>query len=254
MSLTLLAHGSPDARHARDVGSLVGRLKMAGVPTSVAYLDHHVPSPAHAAQAWLAAGVRATTVIPLLVAPAFHVQVDSPAAVRSMRAAAPELEVDPGEPVGLHPLLVRAAAELLEASGLPIAASTGVILAAAGSRDLRAVCAMETLLRTEAAGLASQVGARAVRMAYLDGGRPLGRIRALMRCLDGATSFVVVPMVIAGGILRDRIVAAANRCDIPVTPGALADTSALAELVVLRAGTSRASAPQAGAAAANAAR
>ena len=46
MSLTLLAHGSPDPRHARDVGSLVGRLKVAGVQTSAAYLDHHGPSSA----------------------------------------------------------------------------------------------------------------------------------------------------------------------------------------------------------------
>ncbi len=235
MSLTLLAHGSPDLRHARDVGSLAGRLKLAGVPTSVAYLDHHAPSPAQAAQAWVAAGAPTTTVVPLLVAPAFHVRVDAPAAIRSMRAAAPELEVTAGDAVGLHPLLLDAAAELLDASGLPITADTGVILAAAGSRNLHAVAAMEALFRTVAPVLADRLGARAVRSAYLDGGRPLGRIRTLMRCIDGATSFVVVPMVIADGILRDRIIAAANRYDTPVTPGALADTNALADLVVLRA-------------------
>ncbi|MGB7983398.1 MAG: CbiX/SirB N-terminal domain-containing protein [Candidatus Nanopelagicales bacterium] len=254
MSLTLLAHGSPDSRHARDVGSLAGRLKVAGVPTSVAYLDHHGPTPAQAAQAWVSGGVRATTVVPLLVAPAFHVRVDAPAAVRAMRAAAPELEVDPAEPVGLHPLLVRAAAELLAASGLPITPGTGIILAAAGSRDLRAVAAMEALFRTEAPALATRLGARAVRTAYLDGGRPLGRIRTLMRCVDGAASFVVVPMVIAEGILRDRIVAAAHRHDIDVTPGALTDTNALAELVIRRARSSWGATTQNGPATADAAR
>ncbi len=240
MSLTLLAHGSPDPRHARDVGSLAGRLKVAGVPTSVAYLDHHPPSPAQAALAWRAAGVGATTVVPLLVTPAFHARVDAPAAVRAMRAAAPDLEVAAGEPVGLHPLLLRAVVELLTGSGLHIAGDTGLILAAAGSRDVRAVAAMEVLFRRAAPALAEQVGVRAVRAAYLDGGRPLGRIRTLMRCVDGVTSFVVVPMVIADGILRDRIVAAADRYDTPVTPGALADTNALAELIVLRAGNSAA--------------
>ena len=76
-----------------------------------------------------------------------------------------------------------------------------------------------------------------MRAAYLDGGRPLGRIRTLMRCVDGCSSFVVVPMVIADGILRDRIVTAADRYDAPVTPGALADTDALTDLITLRAGS-----------------
>ena len=114
------------------------------------------------------------------------------------------------EPVGLHPLLLTAAAELIAASGLPIDARTGIILAAAGSRDLRAVGAMESLFRTQGGALTDTLGARAVRAAYLDGGRPLGRMRTLMRCVDGCTSFIVVPMVIADGILRDRIVTAAE--------------------------------------------
>ncbi len=96
---------------------------------------------------------------------------------------------------------------------------------------------MESLFRTQGAALADSLGARAVRAAYLDGGRPLGRMRTLMRCVDGCTSFIVVPMVIADGILRDRIVTAAARHDVPVTPGVLADTNAMADLVVLRAGS-----------------
>ncbi len=96
---------------------------------------------------------------------------------------------------------------------------------------------MESLFRTQGAALATALGARAVRAAYLDGGRPLGRMRTLMRCVDGCTSFIVVPMVIADGILRDRIVTAARRHDAPVTHGVLADTNALVDLVILRAGS-----------------
>jgi sirohydrochlorin ferrochelatase len=237
MSLTLLAHGSPDPRHARDVASLAGRLKVAGIATRVAYLDHHAPSPAETARAWQDAGAPDTTVVPLLVSPAYHARVDVPAAITAMRSAAPRLGVAAAEPVGLHPLLLTAAAELIATSGLPVDSRTGIILAAAGSRDLRAVGAMESLFRTQAGTVADSLGARAVRAAYLDGGRPLGRIRTLMRCVDGCTSFIVVPMVIADGILRDRIVTAADRHDTPVTPGVLADTNAMADLVVLRAGS-----------------
>jgi sirohydrochlorin ferrochelatase len=237
MSLTLLAHGSPDPRHARDVTSLAGRLKVAGIATRVAYLDHHAPSPVEAARAWHGAGTPDTTVVPLLISPAYHARVDVPAAIGAMRASAPGIGVAAADPVGLHPLLLTAAAELIAGSGIPVDARTGIILAAAGSRDLRAVGAMESLFRTQGGALAASLGARAVRAAYLDGGRPLGRMRTLMRCVDGCTSFLVVPMVIADGILRDRIVTAAARHDVPVTPGVLADTNAMADLVVLRAGS-----------------
>ncbi len=237
MTVTLLAHGSPDPRHARGVSRLAGRLKVAGIPAQVAYLDHHEPSPTDSARSLHSAGAADTTVVPLLISPAYHARVDVPAAISAMRRAAPHLGVAAADPVGLHPLLLTAAAELVRGSGLPLDDHTGVILAAAGSRDLRAVGALESLFRLAGPAVAAQLGVRAVRGAYLDGGRPLGRIRTLMRCVDGCSSFVVVPMVIADGILRDRVVAAADRCDAAVTPGALADTQALADLVALRAGS-----------------
>lgn len=237
MTLTLLAHGSPDPRHARDVAALVGRIKLAGIAARAAYLDHTSPSPAEAARSMAVAGIPATTVVPLLVSPAYHARVDVPSAVSAMRAAAPGLAVAAADPVGLHPLVLAGTAELLADSGLAIGPRTGIILAAAGSRDPRAVAAIEALVGTHGPAMAASLGARAIRAAYLDGGRPLGRIRTLMRCVDGCTSFVVVTLMVADGILRDRIVAAAARADLPVAPGTLADTNALADLVVLRAGS-----------------
>lgn len=241
MTLTLLTHGSPDPRHSRAVSSLVGRLEGAGIRARAAFLDHDSPSPDQAARALADAGGTSTTVVPLLVSPAYHARVDVPAAVRAMRAAAPELAVAAAEPVGLHPLLMDAAAELAEASGFEFGPTSGLILAAAGSRDLRAIAAIDGLVRARGDGLARSLGARAVRTAYLDGGRPLGRIRTLMRCVDGCTTFLVVPIVMAEGILRDRIATTAARHEMAVAPGSLADTEAMVDLIVLRAG--RAPAP-----------
>lgn len=240
MTLTLLAHGSPDPRHARSVAALVGRLKVAGIAAQAAYLDHQQPSPSTIAATLEAAGTPDTTVVPLLISPAYHARVDVPAAISAMRSAAPGLGVAAAEPVGLHPLLLTAARELVLTSGLPRNSRTGIILATAGSRDLRAVAAMESLFRVHGPVLAEQLGVRAVRAAYLDGGRPLGRIRTLMRCVDGCTSFVAVPMVIADGRLRDRIVTAAGRCDTPVAAGTLTDTNAMVDLITLRAEIGRA--------------
>lgn len=233
--LTLLAHGSPDHRHARDVESLAERLTASGIPASAAYLDHHSPSPIEAARALVAAGETTTTVVPLLIGSAYHALVDVPLAVAAMRSAAPELAVAAAEPVGMHALVIRAAAEL--ASGSSVGPRTGIVLAAAGSRDARAAGAIESVVRQHAAALAGAVGARAVRAAYLDGGRPLGRIISLMRRVDGCTSFVVVPLVIADGVLRDRIVTAAQWTQVPVVQGTLSRTDALMDLIVLRAGS-----------------
>lgn len=243
--LTLLAHGSPDPRHARDIQSLTARLTAAGIPARSAYLDHHSPSPVETAHALVAAGETATTVVPLLIGSAYHARVDVPLAVAAMRSAAPELAVAAAEPVGVHALLMRAAAEL--AADTSVGPRTGIVLAAAGSRDARAAAAIESVVRRHAASLAGAVGARAVRAAYLDGGRPLGRIITLMRCLDGCTSFVVVPLVVADGVLRDRIVTAAEWADVPVVPSTLAHTEALLDLIVLRAGSAPAPARGAGA-------
>ena len=76
MSLTLLAHGSPDPRHAQGVAALSGRLKVAGIASNVAYLDHDRPTPAAAARALAESGLAETTVVPLLLSPAYHARVD----------------------------------------------------------------------------------------------------------------------------------------------------------------------------------
>lgn len=247
MHLTVLAHGSPDPRHARDVGALVARLEDAGSPAAAAYLDHDEQRPTVVAAALADVGVERTTVVPLLVAPAFHVRVDVPAAVAGMRCAAGAMNVAAAEAVGLHPMILDGAAELITRAEAPLGPRTGVIVGFTGTRDTRALAAINALIRTHGAALADRLGVRSVGAAFLDGGRPVGRIRTLMRCVDGCTDFVGVTAMIADGILRDRLVASAERAGVPVVPGTLADTNALARLVQLRA--SEATGPAVGVAA-----
>ena len=235
MALTLLAPGSPDPRHARDVSALAGRLKVSGTAAQVAHLDRQDPSPAEAARTLHRAGAGWTTVVPLAVSPTHQQRVALPAAIRAMREAVPSLDISVADPIGCHPLLLDSVAELLSNAQLPLDDRTGIILAAGGSRDPRSMSALESLFGGQGSALAQALGVRAARTAYLDGGRPIGRIRALMRCVDGCRTFVVVPLVLTDGIQRDRIVTAARRYDAPIAPGALADTRALAQLVVLRA-------------------
>ncbi len=83
--IVLLAHGSPDARHSQGVEALAARVRALAPdrPVHTAYLDHHPPSPAEAADR-----ARHGAVVPVLLTPAYHVRVDVPDAVASMNAAA----------------------------------------------------------------------------------------------------------------------------------------------------------------------
>ena len=236
MSLTLLAHGSPDPRHARDVASLAGRLRVAGHAAGVAYLDHHAPSPEEAARSLLRSGA---TDDDRRRAPG---QPGPPCALRRARGhrddALGRARVLGSRPLSRSaciPCCWRRPRSWWRAPSCPSTRAPESSWSLPAPGTCAPWASMEALFRSRGGALAEALGARSVRAAYLDGGRPLGRIRTLMRCVDGCTSFVVVPMVIADGIMRDRIVTAAERHDMPVTPGVLADTSALADLVVLRA-------------------
>ena len=84
-SLVLLAHGSPDPRHAAGVEKVAEQVRRRW-PGHVhaAYLDHHPPSATEVAKR-LDGGV----LVPLLLTTAYHVKTDVPEAAAAMDAARP---------------------------------------------------------------------------------------------------------------------------------------------------------------------
>ena len=226
----LLAHGSPDPRHAAGVEALAARVRALAParPVHTAYLDHHPPSPAEAAER---AGSAA--VVPVLLTPAYHARVDVPEAVAAMTEAAPgPFAATPA--LGPHPFLLDAAQELLTAAGIAPDPRTAVILYAAGSSDSSAVASIgETLERHGAPG---EWGPW--RVAALDGGAALP---AAVDSLRGeADEVVAVAFMVAEGVLRDRMAAQCVAAGIRLVDGALGDTEAMARLVVERADSLRA--------------
>ncbi len=233
MDVTMLAPGSPDPRHERDIRFLAGRLKVAGTPTRVTFLEHNAPAPSLVAGHLNAIGVTSTVVTPMVLSATYRLRSDVTGAVNTMRRTAPQLSVTAAAPLRVHPLLLQGAAELL--AGMTLNRRTGVILATAGLRDARTQAALDVLLRERGTLLSCALGVRAVRAAHVDGGWPLGRVATLLRRLDGCSEVVVVPMLVTDGIVRDRLAKAARRTDLPLAPGALAHTAALADLVLERA-------------------
>jgi sirohydrochlorin ferrochelatase len=225
--IVLLAHGSPDPRHARGVECLAGNVRTLAPRRGVhtAYLDHHAPTPRDAAAALGASAV----VVPVLLTPAHHARVDVPKAVATI-ATASGASVGLAQPLGPHPRLLDAVEELLLAHGVQPDPRTAVLLYAAGSSDTEAVASVTRTVQSH-----PRQGWGRWDVAALDGGATL--VEVLRRLPDETERTVAVSFMVAEGVLRDRMAQECGRRGVTMVPGALAHTDAVAHLVLERADT-----------------
>jgi uroporphyrin-III C-methyltransferase/precorrin-2 dehydrogenase/sirohydrochlorin ferrochelatase len=223
-NLVVLAHGSPDPRHATGVEKVAEQVRRRW-PGHVhaAYLDHHPPSATDVAQR-LDGGV----LVPLLLTNAYHVKTDVPEAAAAMDALGRGHYAVAGA-LGPDPLLFAAAGELLTRAGYVPDAHTGVVLFAGGSSDRDAISAIIDAVHGQ---VLDGWGPWAV--AALAGGDEIGVVADRLRS-EGALRLLVVTYMVAEGVLRDRMVTFAEKAGAEVVPGSLGETDALAELIVRRA-------------------
>ncbi|MEU6930638.1 sirohydrochlorin chelatase [Streptomyces sp. NPDC046374] len=154
-TLIAVGHGSRDPRAAATLRLLVDRVRelRPGLDVRLAHIERNAPLLPDAL-------VPGAVLVPLLFAPGHHVKHDLPAAA----ALAPGTRV--AAPLGPHPLLVEALADRLTEAGWTAgdgaSRATGVVLAAAGSRDPESGAA----IRTIAARLSERLGGVPVVPAY----------------------------------------------------------------------------------------
>lgn len=220
--VVLVAHGSPDARHAADVAALTTRIR--GMHPSgriaTAYLECHGPSPAEAGEALGADGrLGSIVLVPTLLARAYHVGEDIPEAANAV-ARATERDVRVSGALGPHPLVADALVELVGTRR-----TDAVLIQIAGSSRQAAVDELVDGLRA-----ALPVGP-AYGFTTLDEYLPFEKARS---ALGDARWPLSVPCMIARGVLRDRMVTRAADAGIPSVRGVLAGTDALARLVLAR--------------------
>jgi sirohydrochlorin ferrochelatase len=178
------------ARRARERGLSVPDLR-------VAYLGHAAPSVPQVMRTF-GPGAR-VTVLPLLLTAAYHSKTDIPGVLA--RAGTGRLNVTYGEPLGPHPLLLRALERRLPEAALQNPSEVGVVLAAAGSSDHGANATIARLAAQWQAG----AGWFAVRPAYASAARP-APARAVAELLEaGARRVVVASYLLAPGLFADRI-------------------------------------------------
>jgi sirohydrochlorin ferrochelatase len=202
-TLVLVAHGSADPRAAAAIGELVPLVarraseRGLNVPDlRVAYLGHAAPSVPQVMRALEPDAP--VTVLPLLLTAAYHSKTDIP---RLLARVGARRRITYGEPLGPHPLLLRALERRLPEAAFDNPAEVGVVLAAAGSSDPEANATVARL----AARWQATAGWYAVRAAYASavGPDPATAITQLHEA--GAPRVVVASYLLAPGLFADRI-------------------------------------------------
>ncbi len=134
------------------------------------------------------------TVIPAFLSSGYHVRVDVPREVW----ATGRRDVTISAALGPHPLLIAATADRLRAAGWR--RGDGVILAAAGSSDRRAVADV----RAAAGRLSGKVGSR-VRVGFVATGTPRVVPRVAGLRAAGQPRVAVASWLLAPGLFHSRL-------------------------------------------------
>jgi sirohydrochlorin ferrochelatase len=237
-TLLVIAHGSRDPRHSATVRALVERVGALRpwLRVAASFLDFDAPSvpwqlDRAAARAEHAEVPGSVVALPLLLTRAFHAKADIPAVLAEAAARHPATRIVRAGVLGPSPLLMAALERRLAEAGVRGAdrASTGVVLASAGSSDPEANAVIAGIAREW-----RRTGWRAVRPAFASASGP--RTEDVVRELrsEGARRIAVAPYVIAPGRLPDRIVAGAERSGADALAGVLGPAPELARLVLDR--------------------
>jgi sirohydrochlorin ferrochelatase len=239
--VVLVSHGSRDPRAAVATGRLrdVVAAMRPEWRVRVAYLDFTAPSLAEAL-----AAAPASTVVPLLLTPAYHAKIDIPTVVAASGTATvttavlgplPTADVA-GQRRSLGLLVDALASRLSEAlpppskiADLGAEGPAAVVLAAAGSRDIAALGSVDTV----AAALGERL-CRPVVVGYASGsGRPIAEAIEVATRVGGA-NVAIASYFLAPGVLSDRIAVAAAAAGIGAVAAPLADAAEVAQLVIYR--------------------
>jgi sirohydrochlorin ferrochelatase len=217
--LLAVAHGSRDPAAKECVLSLTGRVaRLAnGARVEAAFVQHEEPSLTTAlAGAGAEAGTDGAVIVPLLLSSGYHLSSDIGAAARA--AGLPV-----AGPLGPDPRLVCALAGRLDEAGVP--GGVPVVLAAAGSRDPRALA--DT--RRQAVLLAAHRGTPVVA-AFASAARPA--VDEAVTFLAGLTGkpVAVAAYLLAPGLFHDQLWLSSGTW----VSAPLGDHPAVADLIVDR--------------------
>lgn len=205
-ALILTAHGSVDPRSAAVTHAVAGRIRRLRpwLDVRAAFLEKTAPSLYE-----VLADSRDATVVPFLLADAYHARVDIPAVIDEVGRPVRRAEVL-GED---RALLSVARLRLTEAGVSPYDDAVGVIVVAVGSSN----AAANAKTATVASALADGTRWAGAQVAFATGPHAdlAGTADALRR--SGARRLVIAPWFLAHGRITDRVADFAARQGISMT-------------------------------------
>jgi sirohydrochlorin ferrochelatase len=194
MDLILAAHGTRRPGGVAMIGDLAGRVSaLLDRPVQVAFVDVLGPTPSEVLSR-TAAGGRPAVVVPAFLSRGYHVRTDLPAHVAA--SGHPDVIVTPA--LGPSGEIARIVADQLRKCGWRLGDS--VVLAAAGTTDVRA----RADLHLAATTLSALVGSR-VRLAFAATGDPYVDDVVAAARRDDARRVVVASYLLADGLFQERL-------------------------------------------------
>jgi sirohydrochlorin cobaltochelatase len=203
-ALLIAAHGTRDRAGARELFTLVERLRLLapGLPVAAGFIELSVPPVGAAAAGLVDAGMDDVVVVPLMLLAAGHAKNDIPALIARLRLEHPGVRFRYGRDLGLHPTLLSLIDERL-AAAVPTVyrADTAVLLVGRGASDPDANADTAKLARLLWEGRPWPM----VEVCYAGITDP--RVpEGLERCRRlGARRIVAMPYLLFGGRLEDRV-------------------------------------------------
>lgn len=194
-AILYIGHGSRSEQGNKKFISFIKEtMKLAEPPIKeYGFLEMAKPSIFDAAEKCIHQGADILTVVPVLLLPGIHANVDIPAELAKVKQAYPELTIQYGHPIGSHEQVTEILVDRLKENGFADSEEDVVLLVGHGSRDPEAAAEFSRI----AAGLRERIFAK-VDTGYLKAEpRYEGRLGHLAK--DGWKKIYLVPFLLFTG-------------------------------------------------------
>ena len=132
-----ISHGSRNEQGNKVFVSFIENVIAKGTykNASYGYLENASPSIFKAVEARIMEGAEEVTVVPVLLLPGIHANVDIPDELEKVRHKYPKVKISYGDPLGVNDTILEIVLDRLKEQGFSGVASETILLVGHGSRD-----------------------------------------------------------------------------------------------------------------------
>ncbi|WLR54129.1 sirohydrochlorin chelatase [Mesobacillus subterraneus] len=142
-----ISHGSRSEQGNKVFVSFIEKVISTGEITNAAYgfLENAQPAIFEAVESCILKGASSVTVVPVLLLPGIHANVDIPEELEKVRKKYPKIKIFYGEPLGVNETILEIVLDRLKEQGFSGRDLEAVLLVGHGSRDPLAAAEFEKL-------------------------------------------------------------------------------------------------------------